>query len=63
MLGDARDDRRGTARFPHEPVRTLDALHLATALMFHEAHRALTVVSVDEGIRENAVALGLSVAP
>lgn len=54
---------RARARFPHEPVRTLDALHLATALMFHEAHGALTLVSLDEKMRENAVALGLSVAP
>ncbi|MBI4419276.1 MAG: PIN domain-containing protein, partial [Gemmatimonadetes bacterium] len=33
---------RARARFPVEPVRTLDALHLATALMFHEAHGSLT---------------------
>ncbi len=54
---------RARARFPHEPVRTLDALHLATALMFHEAHGKLTMVSLDERIRENAAGLGLSVAP
>jgi predicted nucleic acid-binding protein len=54
---------RASARFPEDPVRTLDALHLATALMFHEAHGALTIVSLDERIRDNATALGLSVAP
>jgi predicted nucleic acid-binding protein len=54
---------RACARFPHEPVRTRDALHLATALMFHEAHGRLTIVSLDDRIRENAASLGLSVAP
>lgn len=54
---------RARARFPHEPVRTLDALHLATALMFHEAYGQLMVVSLDQRIRENATGLGLSVAP
>jgi predicted nucleic acid-binding protein len=54
---------RACARFPHEPVRTLDALHLATAMMFHEAHGKLTMVSLDERIRDNAAGLGLSVAP
>jgi predicted nucleic acid-binding protein len=54
---------RARARFPHEPVRTLDALHLATAAMFHEAHGNLTMVSLDDRIRENAAALGFSVAP
>lgn len=54
---------RARARFPHEPVRTLDALHLATALIFHEAHGAVTMVSRDERIRANAAAMGLAVAP
>ena len=54
---------RAVARFPREPVRTLDAFHLATALMFHEAAGALTMVSLDERIRENAADLGLAVAP
>lgn len=54
---------RARARFPHEPVRTLDALHLASAGMFLEAHGSLTMVSLDERIRENAAALGLAVAP
>ena len=54
---------RARARFPHEPVRTLDALHLASALLFHEAHGAVTMVSLDERIRDNATHLGLSVAP
>lgn len=54
---------RARARFPHQPVRTLDALHLAAALMFHEAHGELTMVSLNKQIRENAASLGLSVSP
>lgn len=54
---------RARARFPREPVRTLDAIHLATALMFHEVHAGLSLVSLDDRLRENATALGLSVAP
>lgn len=54
---------RARARFPREPVRTLDAIHLATALMFHEVHTGLSLLSLDDPLRENASALGLSVAP
>ena len=54
---------RARARFPHEPVRTLDALHLATAMVFHEAHGALTMLSLDQRVRENALSLGLEVVP
>jgi predicted nucleic acid-binding protein len=61
MVGRVLD--RARARFPHEPLRTLDALHLATAAIFHEAHGGLTMVSLDDRIRENAASLGLSIAP
>lgn len=54
---------RAATRFPHEPVRTLDALHLATATAFHQAYSALTMVSLDDRIRTNAERLGLTVAP
>ncbi len=52
---------RGT--FPVEPVRTLDAVHLATAMVFREAIADLTMVSLDDRIRANAEALGLPVLP
>jgi predicted nucleic acid-binding protein len=52
---------RGT--FPVEPVRTLDALHLATAMVFREVMADLVVVSLDDRIRANAVALGFAVIP
>jgi predicted nucleic acid-binding protein len=54
---------RARSRFPSEPIRTLDALHLATALVFHEALGDVCILSFDERIRENARALGLSVSP
>lgn len=52
---------RGT--FPVGPVRTLDALHLATALVFQEALGQVNVLSFDERIRRNAEALGIEVVP
>lgn len=54
---------RGRARFPAEPVRTLDALHLATAQIFQEGLGRVTMLTLDDRIRTNAAALGLEVAP
>lgn len=53
---------RARRPFRREPVRTLDALHLAAALSFH-GEIGVTVVALDERVRENAAALGLPVAP
>jgi len=61
-LGSPVLDRAG-ARFPVEPVRTLDALHLATAVHFHQALGPITVATLDDRLRENARGLGLDVAP
>ncbi len=53
--------RAGAARaFPVEPVRTLDALHLSTALLFLQAFPNLRILTFDQRIAANAVALGLS---
>lgn len=49
--------------FPREPVRTLDAVHLATALQYALEIAPPTVLSTDQALRSNAEALGLSVAP
>jgi predicted nucleic acid-binding protein len=46
--------------FPVEPVRTLDAIHLATALEFALAFDDLRVLSFDRRLRDNAEALGLA---
>ena len=46
--------------FPIEPVRTLDAIHLATALRFARAFPGLPVLSFDERILKNLEPLGLT---
>jgi hypothetical protein len=62
---DMSDDVIARARFefPHEPVRTLDAIHLATATVFLEALGSLEMLSLDERVRENARANGMTVVP
>ncbi len=45
--------------FPVEPVRTLDAIHLATALLFMQAFPDLTMLTFDQRIEANAQALGI----
>ena len=49
--------------FPVEPVRTPDALHLASALVFHQALGALSLLTLDERVADNARALGLDTVP
>lgn len=44
--------------FPVEPVRTLDAIHLATARELVDPPALLIIVTRDARIRENAIALG-----
>ena len=45
--------------FPVEPVRTLDAIHLSTAMLFSRAYPDLTVLSFDHRITSNLEPLGL----
>ena len=47
--------------FPVEPVRTLDAVHLATAESLGELPQLITIVTRDDRVRDNAKALGYSV--
>ncbi len=49
--------RAGRA-FPLEPLRTLDAIHLATADLLGEPPAVVTIVTRDTRVRENAAALG-----
>ena len=44
--------------FPAEPIRTLDAIHLATAELLAEPPQLVTIVTRDERVRVNAQALG-----
>ena len=62
-LDDAVRERAGQP-FPVEPIRTLDAVHLASALLFEQALGApLTLLSVDNRVRDNAQELGFRVLP
>jgi predicted nucleic acid-binding protein len=47
--------------FPVEPVRTLDAVHLATVELLGEPPQLVTIVARDERVRANARALGYMV--
>ena len=54
---------RARASFPDNQVRSLDAIHLATALVAREAVGELEVLSLDSRVRANALALGFRVLP
>lgn len=45
--------------YPVEPIRTLDAIHLATALAFTKGLPDLQVLSLDRRIQQNAEAMGI----
>lgn len=49
---------RAGRRFPVEPVRTLDAIHLATAEALGDPPALVTIVTRDLRVRDNASALG-----
>jgi len=52
--------RRAEDGFPNEPVRTLDAIHLASALFLRQSFPDLVILSADERVRANAALLGFS---
>lgn len=54
---------RVESRFPREPLRTLDAIHLASAVVLQQSLPDLHVLSVDDRVRENASLLGFEVLP
>ncbi len=54
---------RACRPFPGEPIRTLDAIHLASALVARSAVPGLALLSVDARIRAAARKLGLSLEP
>lgn len=49
---------RASQPFPVEPVRTLDAIHLATALEFLLIFPDIAILSLDRRITENIIPLG-----
>lgn len=54
---------RAVAPFPNEPLRTLDALHLAFALAAQSLVGTARVLTLDNRIRESALALGMGLFP
>lgn len=54
---------RARQPFPGEPIRTLDAIHLASALVARSAVAGLELLSLDDRIRKAAGRVGLRVRP
>ena len=54
---------RARQPFPGEPIRTLDALHLASALAARLAVTDLALLSLDDRIRDAGTRLGLPLQP
>jgi len=54
---------RARREFPGEPVRTLDALHLASALTARSAVPDVAILSLDSSIRRTSTDLGFAVLP
>ncbi len=55
--------QRARQPFPGEPLRTLEAIHLAAALVSRSAVAGLEVLSLDDRIRGAARRLGLPLQP
>jgi hypothetical protein len=54
---------RARQPLPGEPIRTLDAIHLASLLMARSAVRGLGLLSLDDRVRQVAKGLGVDVLP
>lgn len=61
MEGEVLD--RARRRFPQEPVRALDSLHLATAVTARSLVPDIALLSLDQRVRDNGMALGFDVLP
>jgi len=54
---------RARQPFPGDPIRTLDAIHLASALVARSAVAGLALLSLDERVRTAGRKLGLTLVP
>lgn len=54
---------RSRQPFPGDPIRTLDAIHLASALVARSAVAGLELLSLDERVRKAAGRLGIRSVP
>jgi hypothetical protein len=52
---------RAARPFPVEPIRTLDAIHLATAEEMGDPPALVIIITRDLRVRENSAALGFPV--
>ncbi len=60
---DAEVMERARRPFPAEPIRTLDAMHLATAVLARSLVVDLAVLSLDERVRRSAEEMGFRILP
>ena len=58
---DSRVLSRAGRRFPVEPLRTLDAVHLSTVELLEVSPELVTIVTRDARVRDNARTLGYHV--
>jgi predicted nucleic acid-binding protein len=54
---------RARRSFPGEPIRTLDAIHLASALEARAAVPGLKLLSLDDRVRRAGRAIGIELLP
>jgi predicted nucleic acid-binding protein len=54
---------RARQPFPGLPIRTLDAIHLASLLVARSAVPGLTLLSLDTRVRDAAAQLGIELSP
>jgi predicted nucleic acid-binding protein len=54
---------RARQPFPGEPIRTLDAMHLASLLVARAAIAGLKILSLDDRVRGAAKKLGVDILP
>jgi uncharacterized protein with PIN domain len=54
---------RARRSYPGDPIRTLDAIHLASLLVGRSAVQGLGLLSLDDRVREAAKELGVKVVP
>ena len=54
---------RARQPFPGDPIRTLDAIHLASAIVARSALPGLDILSLDDRVRKTARRLGFRVTP
>lgn len=54
---------RARRPYPGEPIRTLDAIHLASLLVGRSVVQGLALLSLDDRVRQSARGLGVEVVP